>query len=1656
MITHVLLLLCLLQSGWALNLSAQKAMMGKDVNIPCSFTVKNLPIDRRYLSIIWSFQGKEILSVQNAAVKSTDPRMSYTSRAEDGIADLSISNINITDRGIYKCFIQYRSETEEKEIRLDVQAPPQINITDNVIVKNKESSLRSVISGFYPMDIDIKWLRDGETLDKVIVETPQKDLDGMYSVRSSVTITPTEEDRERTFSCRVQHKSLTAPLQEDFQLVYGDIPSVHITSQAFWLNVQQNLVCSVSGFYPESITVNWFLNDTLVEKAKTRRISSSNVESVYFFTPTQQNWDMELRCVVEHGTLTTPHMERLLVQAPDLEARYKLHVVLASVALILITGPLIIVLLFNKQRRKRFPKVRNITRSSGGTFSLDVHHFYPEKITVSWEVIKPPSSTQPHPIESTIIITQNQDGTFNATSTCESLRGLINENEVYVVRAVVEHRKLKHVKRREWRSDDKDNKDFLARPEVGMIRIPKLFVNKHTQLQCTISQFYPDDLTVNWLMKDMGKREFPITNSGRYKMPDSRSQLQPDKTFTHTALLEFTPLLEDVGSEVICRVSHPSLKEPIEKTTGPLQVLATPELQQPIQLSVTDSGDVVGCLTLINFYPQDITVNWTCNPIQYKENMPENKVIGNQNGTFRLDSQYKIPGKLLENTEFIMKVTWKHETMERPEYREISIQDPDFPWRPRIEDMSPLILQVGQETKVTCKISSYFPGNLRVTWLEKRGKTLSVLINKSSKYLIPDIEHRRMADNTYQCSPSLSFTPTSDKEDLEFLCRVEHPSLEHPIERSTGPPMINVPPQEPKNLKFTLLGSDQVLCSLSLMKFYPQIINIKWSYKERSTERNTRTLPSIKKIIQTDNEKTFDAISECTVPWKYFMSSVRVTWTHDSLKEAGYRDLSITDLPWHPVIEEIDKLPILENTEANLQYKISQYLSPSDLSVTWQKKEKNGNLTHLPKNSTKYKPNTSRPQLQPDNTYSCTTSLLITPTLLDDQGSEFICRVEHPSLKTPIERSTGPLQVCASPRNQDPIQWSLINREAVLCLRLHTFYPKYIEIKWTCSCGRFMTSKDDYEINSNSTFNLTSNCRVPLEHITHPNPTIKVTWKHDTMTDLETRKVCLGDSDFPWRPEVTELSNPVLLFGRSVTVQCEIYNFFPNNLSVMWFVKERGSQEYVPVDLRKPYKSMISQLQYSDSGYSCTASVEFTPSLSSHHGVMFMCKVKHPSLEHPIERITKPLFITLAPVLTDSVKLNPCEPEEVLCSVRLEKFFPKNINLTWTFGENKYILYTPKKTLLVDDEMETFCVISECKIPWNQLKFPVRVTWEHESMAEPQSTELLGPDFPWRPEVTELSNPVLLFGRPVTVQCEISNFFPNNLTVTWFVKERGSQEYVLVDLRKPYKSVISQLQYSDSGYSCTASLQFNPSFSSHHGVMFMCKVEHPSLEHSIERITKPLFIPSAPVVTDSVKLNPCEPEEVLCSVRLEKFFPKNINLTWTFGENEYSLYTPKKTLLVDDEVETFGVISECKIPWRQLKFPVRVTWEHESMAEPQSTELLGPDFPWCPQIEALDTPYLILNTECKIQCRISGYFPNDLTVNWFKEEEESRQLVLVTNGIKIPQPQRQPDNTYSCTASLHFTPTRMDHRLVFICKVGHPSLKEPKEERIGPLQIVGE
>ncbi|XP_068099752.1 uncharacterized protein [Hyperolius riggenbachi] len=1601
--------------------------MGTDVTIPCSFKVNAPPINQRQVAIFWYFQGKEVLRFQNGVTVPADPRMSYTGRPEEGVANLIISNVTITDGGIYKCSVLYASEKGETDIRLALQAPPRITITDKLVLTNRESVLRSFIYGFYPKDTNIKWLRDGEILNNVRVEKPQSHPDGMYSVTSSVTVTPTEEDRGRTFSCRIQHESLTQPLQEDFTLDYAALPSVQITSQTFKLNVEQDLVCSASGYYPEYIAVKWFLNGTLVESTETQRIKSSAVESVYRFLPTNENWGLEITCEVEHKTLSSPRVERLLVTGPDLKAVYRTHTIIAAVFLGSGLAAVIIVVLLIKHKRSRLPKVRHITRSGGGLFSLDVHHFYPKDITVSWAVIQPPSSSQPRPIDSTIVRHQNQDGTFNATSTSESLRGVIREDEPYIVTAAVKHSKLKRPVQREWNSDDKENKDFLARPEVEMLQPQPMLVNEKTQVRCTMSHFYPDQLTVNWL-KRKGEEMTPIGNAGRFRIIDSRSELQPDKTFTQNAILEITPSLEDQGSEVICQVEHPSLEEPIERTTGPLQVMVIPTAQQPIELTINSSGDVVASFSLSSFYPREIQISWTCGPTQ--ENKPSvEEVRGNPDCTFAASSRCTIPGHLFEDPQFTVRVIWNHVSMENPQHREMSVRDPAFPWHPKIKAISPLILQVHRETTVVCKISSYFPEDLQVTWLEKkRGHVSDCSYNK--RYTMLPLQHERMADNSFTCSPSLSFTPTSDKEELEIICRVEHPSLEQPIERSSGPPMVNVAPLEKTEVTLTPYGSDRVMCSLSLMRFYPQDIQITWKYEDQET------LPSKKKITQVDDEKVFDAISECIVPWRYIHSSLRVTWSHDSLQEAGSRALTTAEFPWIPKIEDLDTSNLLLNKISQLQCRISGYF-PSDLSVSWYRRKGTGDFIAVTDN--KYNMADITHQRQPDNTYSCTASLEFTPTQ-EDQGSEFICRVQHPSLERPLERGTGPLQVMVSPQVIEPVRFSISDTGEVQCaLTLRRFYPRDISITWSSGEPQTQLQPENKPIlYEDGTCDVTSVCTLPSP-LCFP---VHVTWEHQSVA--QPQRTTLTIEDLPWRPHIEQLDTTDFILNHESRIECKISGYISEELTVSWHRKKGGREQELTGDqYRMP---QINHQRQEDKTYSCTASLLIIPTLAD-QGSEFICRVQHPSLERPLERGTGPLQVMVSPQVIEPVRFSISDTGEVQCALTLQRFYPRDISITWSSGESKTELQPENKMTQCEDG--TCAVTSVCTLPC-PLCFPVHVTWEHQSVTQPQHTVLTIADLPWRPHIEQLDSSGFILKNESSIECKISGYISEELTVSWHRKQEGREEELANGDQYNMPQIIHQRQ-KDKTYSCTASLQFTPIVADQ-GSEFICRVQHPSLERPLERGTGHLKVMRAPWVTRPVRFSISDTGEVQCALTLWRFYPRDITITWDYiGGQSYLKSDCKPT---ESEDGTYEVTSVCTLP-RPLCFPVFVIWMHQSMTDSQLISLEAEDLPWRPHIEQLDTN-VILNRESKIECKISGYITEELTVSWHRKQGRGREEELA-NGDQYRMPQiihqRQKDKTNSCTACLLITPTLADQGSEFICRVTHPSLERPLERSTGPLKL---
>ncbi|XP_069478455.1 uncharacterized protein [Ambystoma mexicanum] len=91
---------------------------------------------------------------------------------------------------------------------------------------------------------------------------------------------------------------------------------------------------------------------------------------------------------------------------------------------------------------------------------------------------------------------------------------------------------------------------------------------------------------------------------------------EPDKGHSCTARLTFTPdLHRDRGSDIICRVSHPSLQRALEKTTGMLTVLGVPTVNPwEIRTMTSTSNAKTLSLEVDYFIPGGKDIWWVCVP----------------------------------------------------------------------------------------------------------------------------------------------------------------------------------------------------------------------------------------------------------------------------------------------------------------------------------------------------------------------------------------------------------------------------------------------------------------------------------------------------------------------------------------------------------------------------------------------------------------------------------------------------------------------------------------------------------------------------------------------------------------------------------------------------------------------------------------------------------------------------------------------------------------------------------------------------------------------------------------------------------------------------------------------------------------------------------
>ncbi|XP_067865443.1 tapasin-like [Heterodontus francisci] len=95
-------------------------------------------------------------------------------------------------------------------------------------------------------------------------------------------------------------------------------------------------------------------------------------------------------------------------------------------------------------------------------------------------------------------------------------------------------------------------------------------------------------------------------------------------------------------------------------------------------------------------------------------------------------------------------------------------------------DPDPLYLMPGQEHNVLCEISSYYPLDVSVTWMEKKaGNGTASHITKSCLS-----GHRRNPDGTYNMTSYITVKPTSGDHDTIYTCYVDHMSVKSAVRKS--------------------------------------------------------------------------------------------------------------------------------------------------------------------------------------------------------------------------------------------------------------------------------------------------------------------------------------------------------------------------------------------------------------------------------------------------------------------------------------------------------------------------------------------------------------------------------------------------------------------------------------------------------------------------------------------------------------------------------------------------------------------------------------------------------------------------------------------------------------------------------------------------------
>uniref|UniRef100_A0A8V1ABU0 Ig-like domain-containing protein n=1 Tax=Gallus gallus TaxID=9031 RepID=A0A8V1ABU0_CHICK len=204
-----------------------RTALGKDVVLDCAFAAD----PRAAVAVRWALRKK---GRHERYIATSGGRAEMFPQEPRGNASLLIRRVELSDEGTYICTVEAAALVLEQAIQLQITEKPTVTVNVNSLslVEGEQQKLVCDVRNYYPADIHVQWLREPQsagqlpdTVPNVLTSSHLRSSNGTYSFSRFFLLTATLRDNGHTYTCRVEHSSLQAPIRRSVTVAVREATS---------------------------------------------------------------------------------------------------------------------------------------------------------------------------------------------------------------------------------------------------------------------------------------------------------------------------------------------------------------------------------------------------------------------------------------------------------------------------------------------------------------------------------------------------------------------------------------------------------------------------------------------------------------------------------------------------------------------------------------------------------------------------------------------------------------------------------------------------------------------------------------------------------------------------------------------------------------------------------------------------------------------------------------------------------------------------------------------------------------------------------------------------------------------------------------------------------------------------------------------------------------------------------------------------------------------------------------------------------------------------------------------------------------------------------------------------------------------------------------